>query len=78
MLAGWPVSCRVVAPNFDKVVGVGLHTLQPGVVLGARYHNPLGPALAVFMIPPVLHLGHTGTQVRSDPKPGVPLLSDST
>ena len=58
--AGWPVSCRVVAPNFDKVVGVGFHTLQPGVVLGAGYHNPLGPALAVFMIPPVLHLGHTG------------------
>lgn len=61
VLAGRPISCRVVAPNFNKVVGVRLHTLQPGVVLPARYHHPLGPSFTVFMIPPVLYLGHTGT-----------------
>lgn len=27
VLAGWPVSCRVVRPDLNKVVGVGLHTV---------------------------------------------------
>lgn len=63
-LAGWPVSGRVVAPNLNKVVGVCLHTLQPGMVLPAGHHHPLGPSLTVFMIPPVLHLGHTRTEMR--------------
>lgn len=64
VLAGWPVSGRVVAPNLNKVVGVCLHTLQLGMVLPAGHHHPLGPSLTVFMIPPVLHLGHTRTEMR--------------
>ncbi len=63
MLASWPVSCRVVAPNLNKVVGVGLHTLQPGVVLPAGYHDPLGSPLTVLVVLPVLHLGHTGAEM---------------
>ncbi len=65
MIAGRPVSCRIVTPNLNQVVGVGLHTLQPCVVLPPGYHHPLGAPFTVFMIPPVLHLGHIGTEVRS-------------
>lgn len=67
VLAGWPVSCRVVALNLNKVVGVCLHTLQPGMVLPAGYHHPLGISLTVFMIPPVFYLGHIRTEDGQEP-----------
>lgn len=69
-MAGRPVSCSVEASNFNKVVGVGLHTIQPGVVLPAVYRHPLGPSLAVFLSPPELHLRHRGAEVSGwDPTP---------
>lgn len=61
--AGRPKSCRVVAPNLDQVVGVGLHTLQPGTGVSVGCGHSLRPSLTLIVIPPELHLRRTITEI---------------
>lgn len=61
VLAGWPVSGRVVASNFNKVVWVRLQALQFSVVFFSRHHNPLWLQLTVFVTSPVIYLRHRDT-----------------
>lgn len=55
-LAWRPISCRVVTPDLDQVVGVRLHALQPGVGVRVGRGHGVRPSLALLVVPPELHL----------------------
>lgn len=63
-LAWRPISRRVVTPDLDQVVGVGLHAVQPGVGVCVGRSHGVRPPLALLVVPPELHLGRRIKEAR--------------